>query len=102
VEPLQGGEDRKAGGKHHTHADGNAQRLVLDLPAQAVYGSIEIVPGDEFGHDELPDSFGVSLGMVLRDAIIAKVLGLSESIKRKRHPRFLYWRARLTIPPQTT
>jgi hypothetical protein len=44
----------------------------------------------------------VSLGMVSRDAIIAKVLGVSKSIKRKRHPRFLYWWARLTIPPQTT
>jgi hypothetical protein len=36
VKSLDRGQDRKARGKHHAHADRDAKRLVFDLSAQAV------------------------------------------------------------------
>jgi hypothetical protein len=44
-----------------------------DLAAQSVDRDIQVGSGDEFGHNELPGSFGLSLGVFLRDAMIAKV-----------------------------
>ena len=46
MKPLERGEDRQPGGEHYAHADGDAERLVLDIAAQAVHRGIQIIPGD--------------------------------------------------------
>ena len=83
MKPLDRSKDRKARGEHHAHADCDAERLVLDLPAQAVDCCIKVVPGYEFGHDELPSGFGVGFRMILRDAVIAKVLRISRGCRTR-------------------
>src|SRR4051812_33882622 len=71
VKPLKRGQDRKPCGEHHAHTDCNSEGLILDLPTQSVRCGAEIGSGYKLGHNELPGS----LGMILWNAIITKVLG---------------------------
>jgi len=70
VEPLKCRKYGEPSSEHHAHANRNTKRLVLDLATQTVDRDVEIVPGYQFSHDELPRGFGVRLGMVLRDTVI--------------------------------
>jgi len=54
---------------HHARADGEAEGEIVE-------SELKIGLGYEFGHDELPRDFGMGFRLVLRDAIVPKVLGI--------------------------
>ena len=53
-----------------TEADGELKGELMDLLPQLA----DIRFGSQVGHDEFPDGFGVSLGLLLRNAFVAKFL----------------------------
>src|SRR5712691_2146852 len=99
METQDGGEDRQPRRQHYAHPNRQAQRQRVELVLQLAPKHVEVIARGDFGHDELPRRLGVSLGLVLRYASIAKLPGIAQTIERERHyDRALYGAAQFIVP----